>query len=249
MPEFKDLFSKHSGAYAKFRPGYPPELIEYISSLVEDRRRAWDCGTGNGQAAVLLARHFPSVTATDPSSEQIKNATVDPRVEYRIATAEDSGLPAQSVDLTSVAQAFHWFKHEQFALEVERVSRPKSILAVWCYGQSNISPAVNRVVFHLYQNILGTFWEKERVLVDEGYKSIQLPFQELQTPRFVMRVNWTLEHWLGYLQTWSALQKYMAQNARSPLEDMLGDLKSAWGSVETQPISWDLTLRVWRIRP
>ena len=49
---FKDHFSGHASAYAAFRPSYPPELFEQLAALNTRRERAWDCATGNGQAAV-----------------------------------------------------------------------------------------------------------------------------------------------------------------------------------------------------
>lgn len=59
-----DLFSSQSDLYAKYRPGYSSELIDYILSFVSEKNTAWDCATGNGQAAVLLAKHFNKVFAT-----------------------------------------------------------------------------------------------------------------------------------------------------------------------------------------
>ena len=54
----KDLFSAHSGLYARYRPDYPAELFDYLTSLVENKELAWDCATGNGQAAKVLSEHF-----------------------------------------------------------------------------------------------------------------------------------------------------------------------------------------------
>ena len=54
----KDNFSTQAALYARFRPTYPPELIDLLASLAPARMAAWDCGTGNGQVAVLLAGHF-----------------------------------------------------------------------------------------------------------------------------------------------------------------------------------------------
>lgn len=51
----KDNFSRQSASYAKYRPGYPPELFDFILSHVKGREAAWDCATGNGQAANQLA--------------------------------------------------------------------------------------------------------------------------------------------------------------------------------------------------
>jgi methylase of polypeptide subunit release factors len=71
---FKDHFSRQASDYAKFRPGYPQELFDYLGSIAPNRQVAWDCGTGSGQAAVGLASVFRCVIATDASEKQITNA-------------------------------------------------------------------------------------------------------------------------------------------------------------------------------
>src|SRR6266498_1141048 len=85
---FKDHFSKQAADYANFRPRYPRELFEYLGSVAPSRALAWDCATGNGQAAVELAEVFDRVIATDASEKQIANAEPHDRVEYRIASAK-----------------------------------------------------------------------------------------------------------------------------------------------------------------
>jgi methylase of polypeptide subunit release factors len=74
---FKDHFSRHAADYAKFRPRYPNELFAYLASISPSHERAWDCATGNGQAAGALAAKFHSVIATDGSAKQIENARID----------------------------------------------------------------------------------------------------------------------------------------------------------------------------
>ena len=115
---FKDHFSKQSADYAKFRPRYPQELFEYLASISPTRHLAWDCATGNGQAAVGLASVFDRVIATDASEKQIANAQRHERVEYRVALAEESKLKSTSVDLIMVAQALHWLDFPRFYDEV-----------------------------------------------------------------------------------------------------------------------------------
>lgn len=68
---FKDHFSGHAGSYARYRPDYPGELFDYLATLTPRREMALDCATGNGQAAIGLARHFERVIATDGSIAQL----------------------------------------------------------------------------------------------------------------------------------------------------------------------------------
>jgi len=121
---FKDHFSKQAVGYAKFRPRYPRKLFDYLGSIAPSRQFAWDCGTGNGQAAVGLASVFDRVIATDASEKQIANAQSRKLVDYRVAPAENSGIESETLDLIMVAQALHWFDLDRFYPEAERV-RPR----------------------------------------------------------------------------------------------------------------------------
>src|SRR5262245_28736735 len=133
-PMSKDLFSTQASSYAKYRPSYPPELFEYLASLCAERRAAWDCATGNGQAALALAPYFEKVWATDLSAKQIDSAAAHSKVEYSVASAEAAPFPDRFFDLITVAQAYHWFDFEGFAREVRRVAKPRGLVAVWGYG-------------------------------------------------------------------------------------------------------------------
>jgi len=63
---FADHFSQIAARYAVYRPHYPDALFSWLASIAPDRERAWDCATGNGQAAVALSRQFAHVIATIP---------------------------------------------------------------------------------------------------------------------------------------------------------------------------------------
>jgi ubiquinone/menaquinone biosynthesis C-methylase UbiE len=131
---FKDHFSRQAADYAKFRPRYPRELFEYLGSVAPCRQLAWDCGTGNGQAAIGLATVFDRVIATDASEKQISSAQPHEHVEYRVAPAENSGVQSDTVDLIMVAQALRWFDLERFYAEARRVLKPHGILAASAYN-------------------------------------------------------------------------------------------------------------------
>ena len=101
--KFKDHFSAGSDHYRDYRPGYPPALFEYLAAQSPSRQRAWDCATGNAQAAVALAAHFDRVIASNASAEQIAHAMPASRVEYRVLPGEQSDLDGRSVDRVCVA--------------------------------------------------------------------------------------------------------------------------------------------------
>jgi SAM-dependent methyltransferase len=242
---FKDHFSKQAEDYAKFRPRYPLELFEYLGSVAPSRTLAWDCATGNGQAAVELARVFDRVIATDASEKQIANAQPHERVEYRVAPAENSGIEAGTIDIIMVAQALHWFDLGRFYEEVKRVLKPHGVFAASAYKFFHIAPAIDEIVNHrYYETVVGPFWPSERVLV-EKFEELPFPFPELKTPSFEMIAQWNLEHLVGYLRSWSATQRFIAANQRDPLEEIAGELRVAWGDTkQTRHVTWPLTLRV-----
>jgi SAM-dependent methyltransferase len=223
-------------------------LFDWVAALAPRRGVAVDVATGNGQAAVALAPHFAKVIGVEPSAQQLANAMAAANVEYRQGSAEATGLDAGTADLITVAQAFHWFKHDAFFAEMRRLARPGGVLAIWCYGLTKITPEVDTVVYELYEDLLGTYWEPERRMVEDGYRSIAVPFDEVGAPAFEMRMAWTFERLLGYLGTWSPRSKYIERHGRDPVELVLGRLRAAWGDAGERTLIWPLSMRAFRIR-
>jgi len=241
---FKDHFSKQAADYAKFRPRYPQKLFEYLGSVAPNRGLAWDCGTGNGQAAVGLATVFDRVIATDASEKQIANARSHERVEYRVTRAEKSDLESASIDLIMVAQALHWFDLDRFYDEVRQVLKPDGVLAASAYNLLRVQPAIDEVVNRYYYEVVGPFWPPERELV-ENFADLPFPFHEIDPPKFEMTAQWNLDHLIGYLRTWSSTQRFMAANGADPLEQIIDELRRAWGNPqEVRTVLWPLILRL-----
>jgi len=246
--QFKDHFSRLAAQYSAFRPLYPAALFDYLVGLCPEHRLAWDCACGSGQASLPLAGYFDAVTATDASAQQIAAASPHPRVTYRVAPAEESGIDAASVDLVTVAQAMHWFDCGAFYREVNRVLRDPGVLAVWSYGNPVVEgEALTRLVTTFYSQTVGEYWPPERRHVEAGYRTLPFPFKEAQTPNFEMSEQWTLEQLLGYLRSWSATGRYVAQHGTDPVVALESDMSQAWGPVEhRRRISWPFILRVGR---
>jgi len=241
---FKDHFSKQAADYAIFRPGYPQELFDYLGSIAPIRQLAWDCGTGNGQAAVGLASVFDRVIATDASEKQIANAQPHEEVEYRVAAAENSGIESDTIDLIMVAQALHWFDLDHFYAEARRVLKPHGVLTSSAYNLLHIDPAIDEVVNRYYYEVVGPFWPPERKLV-ENFDQVPFPFQEIDPPKFEMTAQWNLDHLVGYLRSWSSTQRFIAAKGSDPLKQIMDELRAAWGTPEqTRNVIWFLTLRI-----
>jgi SAM-dependent methyltransferase len=241
---FKDYFSKQAADYAKFRPRYPQTLFEYLGSIARSRHIAWDCATGNGQAAVGLASVFDRVIATDASAKQIANAQSHKKIDYRVAPAENSGIESETLDLIMVAQALHWFDLDGFYAEARQVLKPDGILAASAYNLLHIEPTIDDVVNRYYYEVVGFFWPPERKLVEQ-FADLPFPFHKVDAPKFEMTAQWNLDHLLGYLRTWSSTQRFIAAEGSDPLEQIIDELRAVWGdSQQTRNVTWPLILRI-----
>ena len=249
MPPFSDHFSSSASSYASFRPGYPPALFAWLASVAPDRQRVWDCATGSGQAAVHLANHFKHVAATDASAAQLAHAARCPGVQYAAMSAERCALRDDSASLVTVAQALHWFDQPAFFAEARRVLVTGGLLAVWSYGLLTLHDAtLDDIVHRFHQEAMGPYWPPERRLVDEGYRSLKLPFEHVDAPTFAMHADWTLDRLAGYLSTWSAVQRARAVTGMDPVPDVVQSLRPAWGrDEEVRRLEWPLTLHVGRV--
>ncbi|WP_439880696.1 class I SAM-dependent methyltransferase [Pontibacter sp. MBLB2868] len=243
----KDNFSGHAADYATYRPTYPHELIAHLVSLAPAHHLAWDCATGNGQVAVMLAEFFAEVVATDISEQQLQNAVQAPNIRYLAEPAEHTSLPAASVDLVVVAQAVHWFEFGLFYQEVKRVVRPEGVVALIGYGLIRINPAIDEVIMKLYDGILNSYWDPERRYIDEEYRTIPFPFVELEVPQFSINATWTFGQLVGYLNTWSAVKHYEREHSENPVAMIEQELLEAWGNAQQKEVVFDIIARVGKV--
>lgn len=209
MNPSQNTFRQKSGDYAVARPRYPRELLDWIASQCASREAAWDCATGNGQAALDLSSRFRQVYATDVSPEQIASSFPAGNIRYWVASAEDSGLAPHSVDLVAVAQALHWFDFPRFWREVRRVSVPGGLFAAWGYDWLYVDQRIDAEVIAPFRAILEPFWAPNNRILWDGYRSeeIHFPFDRLEAPPFAIEMRWTLPQILAYMQTWSAYKR------------------------------------------
>ncbi len=248
MPDFKDYFSRDSNQYRAFRPTYPQSLFEFLHSLHPTAEKVWDCGCGTGQATKGLAGIFDTVIATDPSDSQIENAVPLANVEYRVASAEQSGLADHSVDMVIVAQALHWFSFDKFFEEVERVVKENGILVALCYDLCRVEGPVDQLVQFFYYDLLGDYWPPEREHIDNRYSTIPFPFERVPAPAFSIDVVWPAEQFLGYLATWSAVGNYIRKHGTDPMVILLDrfEKEGIEPGVEVK-ISWSIHMLIGKV--
>jgi ubiquinone/menaquinone biosynthesis C-methylase UbiE len=247
----KDHFSSIAGSYAEFRPRYPAALYRWLASEAPGGARVWDCACGSGQASVDLAGYFDQVVATDLSAQQLQEAQPHPRIEYRVALAEQSQLPAGAMDLVAVAQALHWFDCERFYTEARRVLRPGGLLAVWSYSVCSLESRAADVLFQdFYAHTVGPCWPPERRHVESGYQTLPFPQPELAVPEFAMELRWSLAQLVGYLGSWSATSRYRKAHGTDPVPALRAALQPHWpGGDGLMRIMWPLKVRAVRLNP
>ena len=242
------IFSDHACSYEAYRPTYPNTLFSYLASLTPAHDLAWDCATGNGQAALGLTTHFRSIVALDASAQQLALAPRHERICYVVALADRTPLPDRSVDMVTVATAFHWLDFPRFYAEVQRVAKPGGILACWGYKRPSVTPEIDAVVQRFDEEVLRNFWLPETRLAVEGYRTIPFPFDEIDPPPFQMTQKLNLDRLKGFLGTWSASLRYLDKKGQDPIDEIRDELTEAWGDPQQErQVTWDLHMRVGRV--
>ncbi|KAF9336368.1 hypothetical protein BGZ91_010031 [Linnemannia elongata] len=225
--------SFNSALYQSFRPGYNNNFFKMVYNYHAKHNghfdTAVDVGTGTGQVAVVLAEKFKQVHGVDASATMLSNAMQKPNVAYHVAKGEDLGvIPTSSVDVLTVAQAMHWFHHPTFFSEVKR-DYPRATRKIYELGDQ--------------PDQLGPMWDSGRLILDNLYKSIDVPLQNVERHYFpsyiksqfhtqtgddvaatgaeaslppVMTGRVTMKHFRSYIKTWSAYKNYCEKYPSRP---------------------------------
>ncbi|MCD6017067.1 MAG: methyltransferase protein [Bacteroidetes bacterium] len=248
MSSFKDNFSKQADIYIKYRPLYPTAVYSFLSSLTVEHELALDCGTGNGQAAIGLTAFYKKVIATDPSEQQIKNCLPDKNITYLVEKAEQTSLLPNSVDLITIANALHWFDFDIFYEEAKRVLKNNGVIAAWTMSLPSISPEIDPIIRRFHDYTVDAYWQPENRLVEKEYTTIPFPFQIISSPEFYSEKEMDLDELIGYLNTWSATQRFITDRQFNPTEQLKKELMSLWpDSSSKKKLTWRLIVKVGRV--
>ena len=112
-----------------------------------------------------------------------------------------------------------------------------------------MSKEIDKIIHLLYEDILGPYWPKERKIVENKYQDIPFPFQEIDTPIFKIELDWSLSELIGYVYTWSSVQKFIEKNNSDPVKQIYDDLAGAWGKNQTwhkRRVVWPIYMKVGR---
>lgn len=126
----EDKFTGKADNYDRYRPSYPTELVDWLFTKTGADTVA-DIGAGTGKFTKLLLTKTPNVTAVEPNRDMLvrlqRNAPAARVIE---APAENTGIPEHTIDLVTVATAFHWFDETQFKEECRRILTPNGRVAI-----------------------------------------------------------------------------------------------------------------------
>ncbi len=212
---------------------------------VKEKGNAWDCGTGNGQVATELANYFRKVSATDISQHQLNQAPEVANIEYLCCRAEQTPFAANQFDLVTVAQAIHWFDFEAFYREVQRTAKEGGIIAYWGYGLLRTDGPADTLIHDFYKNVVGPYWDAERHYIDEAYQTIPFPFRRLPVPdNLSITTHWDRTHLEGYLNTWSSVQRFVAERKYNPVDELIVRVSKGWPDTQRREVKFPLFLHM-----
>ncbi len=117
----KELFSRKSIDYSLCRPSYPVEAVQWIRSKVSGDT-VLDVGAGTGIFTKVLLPFFTDVSAIEPNKDMREEfCKFLPCIPCSGASGEDTQMTGKSIDLITVAQAFHWLDEDLFRKEAKRI--------------------------------------------------------------------------------------------------------------------------------
>jgi hypothetical protein len=123
---------------------------------------------------------------------------------------------------------------------------PGGAVALWTYEKFRVDPRVDAVIDRFYSGTVGPYWPPERRFVEDGYRTLPFPWREERPPSFALAANWDLEQVMGYVATWSAVQRYRDQAGRDPLPALREELLPAWPAGASRRLEWPIHLRLGR---
>lgn len=232
-------FNTESHKYFQYRPRYPKQLYEFISSVCKSNEMVWDSACGNGQVAVDISEYFSIVEASDIHENQLNNSFEKDNVHYSLQNSEATNYPDNFFDAVCVAQALHWFNLEAFFYEVKRVLKKEGVFFCWGYSFFKVEDEIDQIINEYLLKEIEPFWSEHNKLLHNEYVNINFPFEKIETPKLEMKENWQLAQLLEYLSTWSAIKLYNKKKSINILDELEMQLSNYWEKNELKEIKMD----------
>jgi len=152
-------FSSRVVNYVRYRPGYPPQVLQTLLAecALTSQSVIADIGSGTGFLARLFLENGNRVYGVEPNREmRIAGENLlrgFPGFVSVAAAAEMTTLPSQSVDFVTAGQAAHWFDAKKAREEFARILKPDGwIVLVWNDRETDSTPLLRE-----YENLLEAY--------------------------------------------------------------------------------------------
>lgn len=273
MSNINDI--KYKGdSYSKYRPRYSTKLFETIYNFHEQNNGefilAADIGTGTGQVAVELSNKFKNIYGIDNSEEMINNAIQKDNIIYKLSNAEKLPFESNSVDMITVATAFHYFNHDEFLNETKRILKKSGTFAIFGYYFPEIKNVknnieVNEILNKLIKEVLEINLNEKAKYIKNLYRDINFPFEKVEkyiTPKnrditnisneiqgSFMEMDMTIDNFNKYIKTASGYVNYIENNKNNnllidPVDDSINKIMKITGLCEKDfiTVEWPFVL-------
>lgn len=149
------LFDTKSEKYLDYRPAFQQAAVDLIFSIVQNPVIA-DVGSGTGRLSRRFLSRAIELYAVEPNA-QMRRTAESQFLEYAnyhsvAAFAQQTTLPENSVDVITVASAYHWFDNEATRQEFHRILKPEGY------------------VFLFWDLYNGNVFDSEKKLIDQKYR-------------------------------------------------------------------------------
>jgi SAM-dependent methyltransferase len=202
-------FGLTANDYAKYRAGFPDAFFDrvFAEGYVKAGASLLDLGTGTGTLARGFALRGCRVIGIDPSAQMMEQAKeldqqVNAIIEYRVARAEETGVPSSSIDVVTAGQCWHWFDRPNAAQEVKRILKPNGAIIIahfdWIPITANVVDFTEQLIQKhnpswTYGGGTGIYPQWLRDLGEAGFANIR-------TFSFDVDVPYTSEAWRGRIR-------------------------------------------------
>ena len=221
-------FGKTANDYSRHRQGFPDSLFDRLAShdIGLPGQRVVDVGTGTGTLARRFAARGCDVIGLDPAAPMLDQARRLPHgdtVDFRVATAEDTGLPDGSVDVVTAGQCWHWFDGPAAAAEARRVLVPGGRIAIchfdWIPFPGGVAAATEDLVLQhnpAWKGAGGTGMYPAWA----GHVAVA-GFGDIETFSYDVPTQYSHEDWRGRIRACAGVAASLAAEAVARFDDDL----------------------------
>jgi ubiquinone/menaquinone biosynthesis C-methylase UbiE len=236
MKRSTERFSDRVQDYIQYRPSYPHAMVDFIESAcaLQPGSTVADIGAGTGIFTKLLLERGYKVFAIEPNAEMLSAAEQSlasyPGLTGLPGTGEHTGLPDQSIDCITAAQAFHWFDQSLVRQEFARILKPQGwVVLIWNDRQIDRSPFLQG-----YEQLLQTFAPEYKLVKARNVSESQLQAfyapGKFQIATFDNAQRLDFEGLLGRMQSSS----YVPKENQPQYPEMVNQLRSLFETHQSE---------------